>query len=113
LSAHAVPAEAGLVPQQPSVHVLVRHAVVDAGQSPSEVQAVAPPEQAGVVVPVELADADELVVVGPLVVPPPEPPVPGILLRSTRAMSSQPVELAASALAAIKKTERMLLRLLM
>jgi hypothetical protein len=96
----AWPEAMSVVPQHPMVHVLATQSLDGVGQSAIAVQDIAPPGQPPPV-PVAVVEVVEDVVV---VLPsPPAPPMPGTLVRSTDAMTSQPVTDAASAPAARRK----------
>jgi hypothetical protein len=132
LSEHVVPGLLFVVPQHPWPQVFFTHVVVCVAQSPSVWQVVPPSHIGGMppmppvppippVPPVplllELEPVLELVLELVLVLElllalllelwapplPPLPPPPGILFRSTAAMSSHPVVVAASVPAATRK----------
>jgi hypothetical protein len=133
LSVQVVPALLFNVPQHPWPHVFLTQVVVCAAQSPSDWHVVPPSHIAGMppmppippvppsvppvplllvllVLLVELVLEVLLVVLLELWAPPlpPLPPPPGILDRSTAAISSHPVVVAASVPAAIRKAIRRL-----
>ena len=110
--ATAVPSATLVVPQQPLSQVLATHSLAVGSQSAGVVHDLAPPAHIiepppPVAPPPPVLWPPVPVVVGVVVppvpppTPPPLPPSPSILLRSTEAMSSQPVTLAVSAPAAI------------
>jgi hypothetical protein len=102
-----------MVPQQPMGEQVATMQLVDGLLQSAGVAHVVPasPHEGGMppvlavlllVVPPVLAVAVVL-----LLLAPPLPPLPGTLLRSTEAMSSQPVALAATALPLSRRTVRM------
>jgi hypothetical protein len=98
---HAWPGAMLVVPQHPISHALATQSLAGVGQSGIAVQDIALPGQPPPV-PVAVVEVVEEVVVEVLPSPP-APPMPGTLVRSTDAMTSQPVADAASAPAARRK----------
>jgi hypothetical protein len=122
LSVQVVPALLCDVPQQPWPQVFLMQVVVSTGQSPSDWQVVPPSHIGGMPpmppippippvppVPLLLLELVLELLLAVLVelwappLPPPLPPPPGILDRSTAAMSSHPVVVAARVVAASRK----------